>query len=610
MTITRRDFLNGSALALGTAFTPGWLRAAQAGDGGAGYPPALTGLRGSQPGSYTLAHSLAREGVRYPGVMAREAYDLVVVGSGISGLAAAWFYQRRHGPGARILILDNHDDFGGHARRNEFTVRGRLLVSYGGSAEMPAGAAGSAALRTLLDGIGLAPGAGAPAAEPWQGSGLGRAVFFDREHFGADRLVAGDPFGQPFGGAPAAQGGPPAPDAVRRFLAAAPLPAADREALARLAEGRTDYLAGMAADDRAGYLRRTRYALFLRDKAGLGLAGVRFLRSRSNDSYALDADGISIWDALGIGLPAGAGMPAVPPDARLGKSPASRLLHADGNASIARGLVRDLIPAVAPGAGALAQARFDYDRLDRDGAPVRLRLNSTAVAVEPGSHIARVTYGWQGNLHRVEARHVVLAGYNMMVPFLMPGLPAAQRAALRDEVKAPLVYTKVALDNWQAFAALGAGRIHAPTLPYSDLWLEAGPGARPQDPVVLHMLYVPTVPDSGMRARERFRAGRALLLGTPFVELERAIRSQLDRLLAPAGSSAAQLVRAITVNRWSHGYSYRPSSVDGDDAGTAAQQAARAGVGNVALAGADSGGSPSLVAAVEQAWRAVESLPA
>ena len=50
-----------------------------------------------------------------------EEFDLVVVGGGISGLAAAYFYRQAR-PNARILILDNHDDFGGHAKRNEFHV--------------------------------------------------------------------------------------------------------------------------------------------------------------------------------------------------------------------------------------------------------------------------------------------------------------------------------------------------------------------------------------------------------------------------------------------------------------------------------------------------------
>src|SRR5262249_50983003 len=119
--ITRRDFLNGSALTIAAGLTP----AAQLpGVSGRDYSPALTGLRGQHPGSFEVAHAFAREGRRFGSSDAaiEERYDLIVVGGGISGLSAAWFYRRAAGPDVRILILDNHDDFGGHAKRNEFTV--------------------------------------------------------------------------------------------------------------------------------------------------------------------------------------------------------------------------------------------------------------------------------------------------------------------------------------------------------------------------------------------------------------------------------------------------------------------------------------------------------
>ncbi|QET01537.1 NAD(P)/FAD-dependent oxidoreductase [Cupriavidus pauculus] len=618
MTITRRDFLNGTALTIAAGLAPSaLLRAAEAGAAQASYPPALTGLRGNHAGTFTLAHSLAREGATYPTVLAQEAYDLVVVGGGLSGLAAAWFYRRKFGPKARILILDNHDDFGGHAKRNEFTVRGRKLVTYGGSADMPASAAGNAAVRALLAGVGLdAARAPAQPQTPFGALGMGRAVYFDADHFGQDRLVAGDPFADLIG-ARAGGGQPPMPDAWQKHLDAAPLSAQDRAALRRLADGGVDYLPGMAAGDRTAYLAQTRYATFLRERAGLGLGGLRFLRSRSNDAYALDADGISVGEAISIGLPAGAGMPAPALDPRLGKSPASRLWFPDGNASLARLLVRDLVPGVASAGKAedIGRAAFDYGRLDREGNAVRVRLEATAIAVEPDTRITRVTYGWRGNLHRVEAQHVVLAGYNMMIPFILPTLPAAQKDALRAEVKAPLIYTKVALDHWRAFAALKAWRIHAPAMAYTDLWLEppvaasASAVATPDDPAVLHMLYVPTVPDSGMSARERFRAGRALLLGTPYDELERGIRAQLDRMLGAGGFASRDVVRGITVNRWAHGYSYMPGALSPDDAAlqTALAQAGK-GIGNVRIANSDSAGSPSLTAAAEQGWRAVDGL--
>lgn len=619
MTITRRDFLNGTALAIAAGLAPAQLLHAQprAGAPSAAYPPALTGLRGNHAGTYTLAHSLAREGAKYPAVLAREAFDLVVVGGGLSGLAAAWFYRRRFGANRRILILDNHDDFGGHAKRNEFTVRGKRLVTYGGSAEMPASAAGDAAVRELLAGLGLdaAQPPAAAAADPYAALGMGRAVFFDAEHFGRDQWVAGDPFGEAIDARSGARaGGPsggPDPAALSRFLDSAPLPVADRAALARLVAGTTDYLPALAGAERSAALRTMRYAAFLRDKAGIGLAGQRFLRSRSLDAYALDADGISVADAIAIGLPAGANMPAPAGNARLGKSPASRLWFADGNASLARLLVQSLIPDVARIAAPAqaVSAAFDYGHLDRDGQPVRLRLNSTAIAVEPDGPITRVTYGFSGNLHRVEARHVVLAGYNMMIPYLLPSLPAQQKATLHNEAKAPLVYTKVALDHWQAFAALRTRRIHAPAMPYTDLWLEPPAGREPSDPAVLHMLHVPTVPDSGMPARDRFRAGRALLLGTPFDAMERDIRAQLDRMLGHQGFASKDVIRGITVNRWAHGYSYMPDSLAGENVAPDAAWPGLAGVGNISIANSDNAGSPSLTAAVAQGKRAIERLP-
>src|ERR1700691_3226781 len=131
-TISRRDFLSGTALVIAGGLSPlAQLRS----EPGRYYPPQLTGLRGSHPGSFEVAHQAGREGKSFDisGLAVEESFDLVVVGGGISGLAAAWFYREAHGPGSRILVLDNHDDFGGHAKRNEFRVGNRLLLGYGGT---------------------------------------------------------------------------------------------------------------------------------------------------------------------------------------------------------------------------------------------------------------------------------------------------------------------------------------------------------------------------------------------------------------------------------------------------------------------------------------------
>src|SRR5262249_42166603 len=134
--VTRRAFLDGARLGLGAAaLSPlaGLLpRGAAAAAGEAPFPPALQGMRGSHDGSWEAAHALVA-GKRFPSDtdVRRDDVDLVVVGAGISGLAAAWLWRRRR-PESRILVLDNHDDFGGHAKRNEFRVDGRLLIGYGG----------------------------------------------------------------------------------------------------------------------------------------------------------------------------------------------------------------------------------------------------------------------------------------------------------------------------------------------------------------------------------------------------------------------------------------------------------------------------------------------
>ena len=131
--ITRRDFLNGAALAVAASLTPIEQLHAQAARR-LPYPPLLAGLRGSTDESYAVIHAVAREGRRYDidKIEADETYDLVVVGAGLAGLTAAWAYRERR-PSARILILDNHDDFGGHAKRNEFRYGGRTFIGYGGT---------------------------------------------------------------------------------------------------------------------------------------------------------------------------------------------------------------------------------------------------------------------------------------------------------------------------------------------------------------------------------------------------------------------------------------------------------------------------------------------
>jgi spermidine dehydrogenase len=615
-TITRRDFLGGTALAIGAGLTP--LHQAHGQSAAEPYPPALTGLRGSQPGSFEVAHALAREGKAFPidRLPEEERYDLIVVGGGISGLAAAWFYRQRFGGDARILIIDNHDDFGGHARRNEFTIGKAFRIGYGGSQsiEAPRGRYSRVSRKLLSElGINIArfEEAGVFDQALYDGLGLKPGLFFDRESFGRDKTVTGDHAAAFFDWT--------IEDAalLDRLVAELPVEDADRPALRRFFAGKTDHLAGMSEAEKRAYLSGASYRDYLRDKVGLNGAALLAQRGRSLDYFAIATDGISCDDARDTGYPGFEGLGLTSDGDDEEEEP--YIYHfPDGDAGIARLLVRKLIPGAAPGHTMedIVAARVDYAALDGAENAARLRLGSTAVTARNGSGGVDVGYVKDGQLHRAGARHCVLACYNMMVPYLCPDLPPAQKDVLASNVKAPLVYTNVAIRSWESFVRLGADSFHAPTAFFSDVALDfpvsLGGYAFPHDPkqpMLLHLLHVPGAPDRGLTAREQFRIGRGKLLEMSFADFETRIVDQLDRMLGAGGFDAARDIAGITVNRWPHGYAYWPTSIFDDlDQMETLKALGRQRHGNITIANSDAGWDAFVDVAVDQAYRAVGEL--
>jgi spermidine dehydrogenase len=502
--ITRRDFLDGVALAMGAGLTPAKLLAASP---ERYYPPALTGLRGHHPGAFEIAHRRAWQGELFDagGGAADESYDLIVVGAGISGLAAAWFYRQRHEQ-ARILILDNHDDFGGHAKRNEFRAGSRLILAYGGSEtlESPKAQFSDTVNGLLQDlGIDLARFETAFERDLYPSLGLARAVFFDRESFGQDKLVVGDAQIDSTDEIPP---GRLNARPIETFVADFPMSEEAKKQLVRLYTARIDYLAGMSRVEKEDYLRHTSYHDYLTDRCGLGAEAVKYFQARSHDYFALGIDAVSAWvcreevypgfDGLNLETDEEAGEAAAAAEPYIHHFP-------DGNASVARLLVRSLIREVAPGSGMedIVLADFDYAQLDRDGAPVRIRLNSVVVHVRHPEGPVEVVYvdAGSGRVRKAQARHCVLACFHAMIPYLLPELPPEQKEALAACVRAPLVYTKVSVREWRAFAALGVHEIYAPmafhALVKLDYPVSLG-GYRharsPDEPIGLHMVHVPT----------------------------------------------------------------------------------------------------------------------
>jgi spermidine dehydrogenase len=625
--ITRRDFLNGMAIgatAIGaaTALSDPLLAAAMADpavqDASGYYPPLLTGMRGSHPGSFEDAHAL-RDGRTWPAATdTEEDYDLIVVGAGISGLAAAHFYRARTSPKSRILILDNHDDFGGHAKRNEFNLQGHMNLLNGGTLEIdsprPYGPVAAGLLTTL--GIDVPKLVKATQnLEFYEQQGLQSGVFFDRETFGADKLAVG-------------LGRLPFPE----FLAQAPLSASTRATIVQIQEGKIDYLPGLSSDDKKQRLSRMSYESFLRDLIHADSTVLNFYHARTMGEWGVGTDAVSALDCWGFGLPGFQGMNLAKGSIRrMGFTPAGyedtggsyRLHFPDGNATIARLLVRDLLPRAVPGNSVedVVTSRVNYAQLDRSGTPIRLRLNSIAIraknvaAGQRERSLTEVTYLRGGRAFTARARGTVLACYNMMIPYLCPELPAAQRDALHQLVKTPLVYTSVALRNRQAFDALKVHRIYAPggyhTYFHLNPHVTIGAYRSPlsaQEPILLHMVRTPCMP--GLPEHEQNRAGRTELLTTSFETFERSIRDQLARTLKGGGFDPVRDITAITVNRWPHGYApeYNPLFDPDVPESERPHVVGRAPFGRITIANSDAGGGAYTDSAINQGHRAVAEL--
>jgi len=609
--ISRRDFLNGTALAIAAGLTPAMQVAAQP----SRYPPALTGLRGQHVGAFEAAHAT----VRMPAHDAagrlepEERYDLVVVGGGISGLSAAFFYWRAN-PQARILVLDNHDDFGGHAKRNEFTVDGRLLIGYGGSQSIDSPQTQwSTAAKGLLRDLGVDVTRFQTAFDQrlYASLGLSRGLFLPREAFGRDVLVAGDPLTASGNAATRALSNA---RPIADFVANLPIAEASRRQLLALFDATRDPLAGRSAEEKLTILKRTSYRNYLIRICGCSEEVANCFQGRTHGFFGLGCDAVPAADVRDMGYPgfAGLGLPSSG-----GRSEPYIYHFPDGNASLARLLVRDLIPGIAPGSTMedVVLAPFNYDALDQAASAVRIRLDSTCVDVRNALDRVLVTYARAGAMRRVEARHAVLACFHMMIPHLMPELSAEQRTALAQNVKTPIVYTNVVVRNWRAWAALKIFSIAAPMSFHSGVSLDfpvsLGGYQHPRDPsepICLHLVHVAGAPNQGLTAREQFRIGQQQLLQMTFADFEERIRDELDRMLGAGDFVSGRDIAAITVNRWPHGYGYVENSLfDGADYGKVIERA-RAPVGRVAIANSDAGGDAYAHLAIDQAARAVREL--
>ncbi|MEQ8314903.1 MAG: NAD(P)/FAD-dependent oxidoreductase [Gammaproteobacteria bacterium] len=631
--ITRRDFLNGCALSLaaGTALSP--LESFAQGSPGAPalspdyYPPTLQGLRGSHEGSFEFAHAM-RDGQTFQSVDAGDGhYDLVVVGGGISGLAAAYFFRKQHGPQSRILILDNHDDFGGHAKRNEFWHDGRMYLVNGGTLNVEAPSQYSTIAAGLLWELGLDRDRyfekNRDLFSFYRDIGLTGSLFFDRESFGADKLVVG------YNDLPIAEA-----------VAQSPLGDQAKQDVIRLYESKENYFPGLSAAETRQRLTHMSHEDYLLNVVRVHPDVVKLFKGSFYGSLVVGPDAIPAIYYRDNGYPGFAGLNVedLPPELLInepggqhGRENIERarrgdpdMYFPDGNATLTRLLVRSLIPAAVTGSDMedIVTAAVDYSQLDKRDNLARIRLNSTAVNVQHvGDDQVRTEYVNNGQAYSVTSDAVVMACWNTVIPYICPEIPAAQKEALGYGSKSPLVYGGVLLRNWQPFVETGISRVSAPTSFYSSLGLQASvtmgdyPAPRdPEQPIVMRFSAYFDEPGRGLNRREQHTAARNRMLATSFDTFEDNLRDQMTRVLGPAGFDDQRDILGLTVNRWPHGYSYsyNPLYEPEEWAYTSTDERpcviGRQRHGRISIANADAAASPHTDASINEAYRAVNEL--
>jgi spermidine dehydrogenase len=619
--ISRRDFLNGCALTVGASLTtasPEWFKLlAQAETSPEKdpnyYPPAKTGMRGSHDGSWEVAHAM-RDGQTWPdAVDERESYDLVVVGGGISGLASAYFFRKFAGTNSKILILDNHDDFGGHAKRNEFQTGQRLLIGYGGTQSLEAPHHYSKEAFGLLQELGIDVDRFLKYFDQklYKSMNLKRATFFDKETFGADVLLPG--FGTHYLGL----------EYSPEILAKIPIAEAARLDLTRLQTTTVDYLSGLSPEDKRRKLIKTSYKDYLLQHVKVHPDVIKIFQTAPHGLYGVGIDAVSAWDCLQMEYPGFKGIKLESSEDSPEQAEPYIFHFPDGNASVARLLVRSLIPGAIPGNTMedVVTSRVNYSRLDESESAVRIRLNSTVVRAKHvgDPHSAKqvkITYVRGGKARTVRAAHCVLACYNMVIPYLCPEMPEPQKEALHYAVKIPLVYTNVQIRNWESFHKLGVNSIYAPggffngaSLDFPVSMGEYRFPSKPEESCLLHLLRTPCKP--GLPAKDQYRAGRYELLTTPFDVFERNIRDQLGRMLADGGFDSARDIQAITVNRWPHGYAYEYNPLFEPLDRPASERPCVIGrqpFGRIHIANSDADGHAYTNIAIDQGYRAVQEI--
>lgn len=689
--ITRRQFLDGvaiSAVGLAIAAADPTMTGAQAatlskhgapkGLPRGYYPPTSTGITGEPkpvisrvmkidgwPNPRNVHDSKGGPGIHQRSRALPETYDAVVVGAGVSGLAAAKYYRDRFGTDSRILLIDPLPDFGGHAHRNEFHVSDAttgndvLMLRNGGAVNFDSprtwGQRSGAALDVppaqaaldLIDFLGVDLDAFPSTSGPGLPSsyGLSGRLLFPRKDWGTTTVAK-------------TRTEPNTVEGWTAFVGRLPYSQKAKDAIVRIqTDTTTDWFskhrgASLTSEQRLSQLTKITYKQWLMDYLGApseaiieyqrgshGLLGAGAQVTSAADNYMLGRPGFSAANLLPDPTTvADAGFPGLGRTPQMDNQTGTNSLPGrawpDGNASVARMLVSRLIPRAFPDGQpdqeSVVTARCDYSELDRSRSPIRLRLNSIAYRVTPAhrrGELAKIEYQdvHSGQAYSVRATHVVMACWNRVTAQIVEGLPKQQVRDLSYARKVPLIYARAGLNNWRAFADAKINNIspRGNSLFWDSISLTVGsrfgsvygptPNT-PNQPAVLNFQVVTTGHDAKSQL-QAYENGRQRLLEMSFKDLEHSLYDMIHSTVGAEGGDfdPERDIDEIMINRWNYGYAHELTSVyDKSLYGAYEDQPQRRGkvpYRNVSIANSDSQGFAYFHSAVEEGFRSIQDLP-